>query len=853
MKNVLTLLFFLSISTLSFSQYILKGKVTNLSDEPIPGVRVFIENTTYGVITDVKGQYFIELNKAGTYPIAFRMIGFKDSTYKVIIQNKTSELNVSMASLSTELSTVDVYADKADIAKGIIKKVQDNRKQMAAQFKNYTCKTYQKTGLEKERRTFSLNSETDSSEMAKSREKMNLIESLAESSFISPNIYHEKILAYHDYSDKIENVATSSVDFTTVYAEEVAPVQTVMVNPYIFFEKIEDGDFNLYQNMINLPKISEHPITSPVGVQAFANYKFGLKDVFFENGQKIYEIQVTPRFKAAPLLSGSIFIIDQIWVIKSFNLKVNPTAMPFFRDFAVIHDYSKIEDYWVPVRREYIYTINDELHVISANTRVNHSEYQFNRDIEAKDFKNEIMHYDEYAFDRDSVFWLKSRPIQLKEKELEYIEIQKRIEARENSEPYLDSVQKAYNKVNIWEVILSGVGYKNRFRQNEFYVYPLLGSFDIFGVGGVRLRTGGYYRKTFDNTQSIKISPFIDYGTRNKDVKGRLGIDYMFDPLHFGAIDVNVGDMYDFVTTETAIINLVNRNNYVRKQYIDLAYRREIVNGLYGKIKFGYSDRRSIDGLIFSPWEDTLAAIAQLDTVSGLGNFFKDFNNPVQFERYKISFVEFRLQYRFKQKYIIRGNEKLIIGTKYPELEFLYRKGIPGLFNSEVNFDFVELKASDEINFGNYGDSKWKVLSGAFLNQKDLRFIEHKFFRGSDFTFFSNPLNSHQTLDSTLNTNHFYMQGFYVHHFNGFFLNKVPLINRLKLESIGGASFLTIPDADILHTEFFVGLEKKFKIKNQYLKAGLYYNTRLNNSTSAIFKLKFGMDYFNSFTNSWSY
>ena len=849
MKIALLILSFALGLTLH-SQYVLKGTVSNITGEPIPGVRVFIENTTYGVITDYKGSYFLELDQMKTYSIAFRMIGMKDTTQSVDIQKNTTILNMTMRQYATELSMVDVYADKTDVAKQVIKAVQNNRKKMASQFINYSCKTYQKTGLEKEKRDFRIsNAESDTLEEAPI--KMNLIESYALSKFIAPDTYHEEILGHHDYSEKTENVPATSGDITTYLNEQIVPLQTVMVNPYIFFEKIEDGDFNLYQNMLNLPKISEHPLTSPIGVQAFTNYKFALKSIFFENNTKVYEIEVIPRFKSAPLFSGSLYILDKIWVIKSFELKINPSAMPFFKDFTVIHDYEEIDSFWVPVRREYIYTINDELHVISANTRVNHSDYQFNQPFTIKDFNNELLNYQVDAFNRDSTYWASTRPIQLKTTELEYIQIQKRIEDYESSEHYLDSVDAAYNKVTFWDITLNGVGFRNRFKEQSIYINPVLEGLKFLGVGGFRYGVGGSYSKTFDNTQSIKVSPKIDYGFKNKDLKGQLGFEYTFLPLHFGSVKIEGGDVYDLITTQTSVIDLFGRNNYVRNQFIDVSHRREIINGLYGRLKFSYSDRQSIESLKLASWVDQVGQFIASDTI--LNQFYGNFNQPVEFERYKVSIIELRLQYRFKQKYIIRGNKKLIVGTEYPEIEFTYKKGIPGLFNSEVDFDFVEARVSDEINFGNYGNSKWSMTTGSFLRQVDLRFIENKFFRGSDFSWFANPLYYHQTLDSTFYTSNPYLQAFYIHHFNGFFLNKIPLINKLKFESVVGASLLSIQDISYTHAEFFIGVERKFKIKNQYFKYGFYYTGRFNTASTAIFKFKIGFDYFNSFTNSWSY
>ena len=836
MKVFLLLLAFLFASPL-YSQYILRGKVTNASKEAIPGVRVFVENTTYGVITNYKGEYFLELNAKGPYQISYKMIGLKDTTILITIAEKNTVQHVSLENYSEELETVEVSSRKIDVARQVIKAMQDNRSNMANQYDNYQTTTYLKTSLEKTIDTKIANrNEKYDSIISAGPARMNFIESYSITRFKTPNSYAEEILAQHDYAERSQNNVSASVSFD--FGNTAAPTQFFATNPYVFYEKVQDGDINLYQSMINIPKVSEHPIVSPIGFNAFLNYNFELGEIFYEGTQKIYAIKVIPKFKQAALFEGTLFIMDKLWIIKSFELKINKAAMPFFEDFTVLQDYDHVDSIWVPVRREYVYTIKEGKYVISGNTRVNHSKYAFNQAFDKKVFNNQILSYSEDAFDKDSIFWAATRPIQLKETELNYIHEQDSIDAYLKSEAYLDSIDRAYNKVTFWDVTLNGVGFRNRYKGESIYIKSLLSSAKIFGVGGFRYGSGGSYTKKFDNAHKIKLKGDFDYGFNNKDLKGSGGIEYTFLPKRFGEIEINAGDVYDLITDYNSILGTFSRGNYVQKRYFDISHRIEIVNGLYGRATLSYSDRSNITGLELSNWSDQL---------------FGELNTPVNFERYKIAMLEVQFLYRFKQKYIIKKNEKQIVGTKYPEIALTYKKGIPNLLDSEVNFDFIELKVSDEINLGNYGDSKWSALAGSFVNDASLRFIEHKFFRGSDRFFFSNPLMSHQLLDSTFNTRNPYFQGFFLHHFNGFIMNKIPLINKLKLEISTGASALIIQDISYSHAELFAGLEKKFRIKQQYFRVGAYMATRANSTDALTYQFKIGIDFFNSFTNSWTY
>lgn len=843
MRRMKFLLFALVLITasISYSQYILKGNVSDKVGAPLPGVKIYVENSTYGVITDYGGDYFLELPKKQEYRVNYTMLGMQDTAYSILIDKKLTEWNVTLIEEVTQLESVEVVTKKINVANQIIRKVRDNRKNLAYQFDNYTCDTYLKTSLKQQPRDL-LFSRSDTIDTIP--QTTSLIESLSKTTFISPNVYHEKILAHHDYSDKEPVRTGSAIDY--FMDDIIVPTQVIEADPYIFFEKVEDGDFNLYQNMINLPRVSEHPITSPLGIQAFTNYKFTLTGIFEENEQKIYEIDVDPRFNYAPLMKGTLYVIDSLWVVKSFNLSVNSSAMPFFKDFTVIQDYEQKDSNWIPVRREYIYTINEGTNYISANTRVNHSNYAFNQAITKKDLKNEISSYADDAFMKDSAYWENSRPIQLKESELVFIDEQIRIDSIKQSEHYLDSVDAEFNKVTFWDVTLNGIGFRNRFKGQEIFISPLIGGIQVIGVGGFRYRASGHYSKKFENKQRIKLTPTLDYGFRTRDLKYALKTEYTFDPLHFGSVEVEAGNLYERLTNQITAVNFVFGTQYlVQNKFFNVAHRREIVNGLYGRVKFEFADRIPLpEDTPFGPITDYFM---NSDTII---NFFPD---PPPFERYLASIFELKLQYRFKQSYIIKNNEKLIIGTEYPELEFTFRQGIPSLFNSEVNFNFVEAKVSDEITLGNYGNSKWKVIGGTFLSKQNLRVVDHQFFKRSDASFFSNPLNTHQTLDTNFHTNGLYAQAFYIHHFNGFFLNKIPLINRMGFEEVVGASFLFLDEQNYTLGEVYVGVEKKFRMFNQYFKYAFFYTANLNSETRSHLVFKFGIDFLNTFTNEWSW
>jgi hypothetical protein len=835
MKFIFSFLF-LILAVNTFSQYAIKGSIVDENGASIPGVRVAVENTTYGVPANSQGFYFLEVPAPGTYVLTFSMLSFEKRSDTIIVKDKITYHETILYEKSTELGTVEIYADKKDIAKEVIGYVIDNKKNLGRSYETYQCDTYIKTSLEKESR-FPFMGSTDTV----GKQRMNLIESYSVTHFKQNTTYHEEVIAHHDYAEKANSTVMVSVDFAN--PDNLVPNQAIEYNPYIFFEKVSDGDVDPYQNLIDLPKISSKQLVSPVAINAFVNYKYTLESVFYQDKQKIYEIKVEPRFKEGPLFSGTLFIIDSLWVIKSMDLSINPAAMDYFKEFRIIQDFENIDGNWVATRREFTYTINDGMDYVMANTRVQHSNYLFNKGYDEKLYKNSVMSFSDEAFDRDSLYWVSARPIQLKPEELRYIYEQDSIEKELNSFEHIDSLNAEYNRLTVWDFLLNGIGFRNREKAQEIYIIPLISQPQFFGFGPYRHKLGGTYSKEFKNGQEIRINGQIDYGFKYQDLKGGLSVEYTYLPKHFGSLKVSGGDIYDLVNNYESIVNTGASSNFVRKTYFAIGQRYEIVNGLYGRVSYDYSTRIAVPELARAPWLDSL---------------MKNIGSDIQakpFETYTVSIFELELLYRFKQAYIIKKGKKIVIGTEFPELKLNYKIGVPGLFGSDVNFSFLELGASDEITFGTFGNMKWNFLAGSFLgsNIADIRFIEHKFFRGSDFFFFSNPLKSLQLLDSTRHTAHPYLQAFVIHHFNGAITDKIPLINKTKIELVAGGGLLMIDDADYSHLEFYMGIERKFKIKKQLFKVSAFYVLRDNGAPSVQLNFKFGIDFYNSFTNSWSY
>lgn len=832
MKHILLYLFLFSFS-LGIKAQIVKGKVSDSQKQEIPFAKVRVQNTGYGTVANAIGNYQIELKK-GIHILVFSAPGFESKVDTVEVIDLFTELPVTLDEAVQEINEVVVtYQSKKERGKEIMKQVIDKRSYFQDLLSEYTCDTYCFSSLEKDK----LDSIKKDSIIGK--EKLNLIEWRAKTSFKKPTRFKDEFYAYNDFTDPYKSINTSSASFSVEGGEEsLAPTASQESNPYLFVTSIRDAHFSIFDNAIDAPKLTQNPIISPMAFNAFFYYNFYLEKSFLDSNEKfVYEITVKPKFDYEALFEGTLYIRDSTWEIVSYDLGINPKVLLFFKEIRIICDYKKVGEHLVPTRKEFIYDIKEGKNIINGLIRVMHESYTFKVDDSPKRFWLETSVYQEDAFDKDSSYWNSNRPFTLKDIERQFIHEQDSIINYHESDEYLRKMDSIRNKISILNVIFGGIGHVNSFKKYEISINGLISQVIPFGVGGYRHRLQVHYKKEFKNGQYITIDPDIDYGFLNKDVKGSFGGSYMYNPMNFSKIGFKVGDIYDFVSNTQNIQSTLSPSNRVRNKKAEINYSMEIFNGMYMRSSLLFSDRQSIDSLKYPSWVEV----------------FGKFQTPQSFNPYRILLLDFEFEYHFRQKYIIRKKKKIVLGSPWPVLTFHYKKGLPNIFAAQANFDFVELKIHDEIKLNSFGNAEVKFVAGGFVHKKDLRIIEHKFFRPSDQFFFSNPVNSLQLLDTALNTSNSYMQLNFIHHFNGFFLNKIWLINRLKLEETIGGSMLMIPDANFFQAELYAGLERKFRIRKSIFKVGIYAVSQANTLSKSSLNFKIGFNPYNAFADKWDY
>ncbi len=831
----------LSVST-SFAATV-EGTVFGRKSRPLPMATVYLKHSTYGVSTNAEGKFFMELN-AGTYTLVFSYLGYENLEKKITVSaNQRLKFDVRLTLADKQLDEIEIIADKTDRAKTIMKQARKKRIEYLNNIKNYTADCYVKTSVEKEsfiNDVLKKRKKEESISDYYQKENLNLIEYLAKNYYKAPDKYKEKILAYHNYSDNNEPQNSRSMTIEAdIGHHDIAPQNFMPDNPYIFYNGNAQGDFNFYRTYpAGFSSLCKQPLKSPTGTNSALNYRFVFEESFFENGHKINKIKVIPRSKLDALFYGHIYIQDSTWALISVNLSVNEAALLRYKDFNIIAHYRQTEKgIYLPDKIDINYTIKKGNHNILGNTKLACQNYKVNSTLEPKLFNREIKTFEPDAFNRDSAYWAKNRPVALKEKELQFISKTDSVSTYYASDKYLDKQDSLFNIIDFWTPFI-GIGYKNHYTGIEMHLGGLLEQIAPFGVGGYRHRLPFYIKKELPGGMLAETRQNIDYGFMNNDLKGKVGFGLTYFPKKFIRTFIEVGNSYVLINKYESIEKTFSRSNYVNEKSAGIVQSAEIINGLYAELKFLYARQVPITGIKLSEWSKRL---------------FGDLNQPVDFEPYTKTELNLELKYRIGQKYIIKKNKKYIIGDNYPEITFKYRKGIPELFGSELNFDYIEFGAAAELNLARFGLSRGQIAIGNFINKKSLRPLEYHYFRSSDRFFFSDPLMSFQLLSESLTTSGTFIQTGYIHHFNGIILNKIPLNRIFKFSLAGGGGTLNIPEQNFYHVEIFSGLERNFHIKKQLLRFGIYGVTSDNTFSNLDVSLKFGFSFWEPFSKKWDY
>ncbi|MGB0430321.1 MAG: DUF5686 and carboxypeptidase regulatory-like domain-containing protein [Bacteroidia bacterium] len=850
MNKLLVILSLCALPILSKAHQI-RGYVFNEQSEAFPGVSIYIENSTYGVVTNAKGEFLFDL-KQGNYTLIFRHLGYKTQKLNITVPNN-SKIEVEMQADVTELDEVAISAKGKDPAYALMANAIKKRSYYYNQIKSYKANAYVKASLQKEEINRERDSITNKRIKYTTTAKMNFVEKYATLSTQLPNKIKEEIIAYKNYSDQADYVPTGSslANYGFYFGEtenyDVADIPDA--NPLLFGLFPLEVDLNIYQTHISIGELNEMPYISPLHPLATASYKFKLIESFRENEQVIFKIEIIPRRPADVLFSGHIYLVDELWAVKSVNFKLPKQTLSIYKDFQYVQNYQLINDsFWMCMREEFFYESDEEDITFMGNTVTHYSNYEINTRFKDNHFRGDISTMASKAQNNATTLLADFRPITLKEEEVEFIKAQDSIAIAHSSPTYYMELDSSYNETGLMDVLLWGVRKQNSQKGSYLYVLPVVDQLRLFQPGGYRHAIGFSYNKFFKETgRQFDTYQQIDYGPLNQDLRGHFKGAYTFNNFNFSKLHAGFGSEYELMNQNPSVVANLSPGNYSLTNHLTFGYDREYINGFFVNTEMRYANHNPITDLELPPFTDSLILGMQSFFEDGLSTFFE----PIYFEPYTKLTFDTDIAIRFRQQYRSTPVRKMILGSKYPKVNINFRIGIPSILGSVSNFGFVQARVHDKVKMGSFGYSQYNVTVGGFLWNNAIQLVDEKFFIGGDLVWFTNPMRGQQLLGHSLHTTKPFFDYHYRHSFDGSLFNKVPLFRALRLGVTVGTNGLYLADNNFAHIETYYGIEKKFRIFTELMKVGVYMVNGANSDTPFATGFRLGLAAYNPVTKRW--
>lgn len=802
MRYFYFLLFFLCSFT-SLAQGI-KGTVYTPAGEPLPFATIYIKALETGSSTNEQGKYEVAL-PTGNYELVFQHLGYTSVLKNVQVQNGYITLDVTLPDQVIQLKEVEVNARAEDPAYTIIRKAIAKSKFHRLQVQRYQAKVYIKGAGRVKDVPFFL-------ERAMKKEGVDsstvfLTESVSEVTFEQPNTLKEKVISIRAVGEENNTSPNGFINGSFYDPELVGVVSPLSPRAFAYYKFQFAGSFMDRNYEVNKIRV----IPRSKGDDVFSGYIYIIDDLWsihslhmvtYKQGFKIEVRQMDAPIQETVWMpvshhidvSGKIFGIDleykYLATVSDYDITLNPDLQV---DLVVVDEKIEKELAAVLEKEEQLdksknNDAGDSLHVFKDQQRLTRKELRqtlkaYEKELEKLDeapdvVENRSMDVDSTAYQQDSSYWDTIRPVPLSEMEqksyqkLDSMAVVEKQEQEASAEEEKTGTSRARKNVGLGKVIFGTTFPLGKHTSLE-YKSPL-SELNFNTIEGYQF-TVPLVLRTRLLEKSLQIAPTARYAFARDKLTGKLAIHYPLgeNQLHLEGgryvSQFNARDpIHPFLNTFTTLLYEQNYIKLYEKDYVQVALRRKVSDKLRLDADLSWATRRQLFNNTSHSWRDRDRAYTP--------------NAPANLELEDTSFptheaVTFsvRGEYQPFLKYKIRNEEKSIVNPSSPSFRFTYRKGIPELLNSQVNYDAVEIGVQHQFEIGIRGRLDYNIYAGSFLNNQQLYFMDFQHFMGNRTVIqMVDPVGSFRLLDYYLySTSEQYLASHFYYQFRKFLFTQI--------------------------------------------------------------------------------
>lgn len=744
----------LPITALYAQSTVVSGTVVDAATlEPLTFVNVSFQNTNIGTATDLDGRFELGAEQMfSTLLISY--IGYQDQLIEIKIKEQ-QQLQIALIANATELEMITIkakkqrYSKKNNPAVDLMRKVIRHKKQSGLNSQAfYQYDLHEKVELD-------VNHLNKKWKEKKLFQAFDLVWNYVDSSDqqqppLLPILLREKIgTVYHR-----SNPNTTK---THIHAYKLSKFNKSM--PYNNVNTTINAlyqDIDIYENNIILLR---NQFLSPLAPLAIDFYRFYIIDTVEILQQSAIHLSFIPKNQANFGFTGDLYISndDSYQVLKVEMGIFGNLNLNFVRDIKIEQEFQSIDSAFVLKKNKVAidYALTEEGVGMYGIKTVFYDHYHFKSPTDSTVFagvEKEIVAAD--AEEKNNDYWINHRLESLSDKEAGIYEMVDTLKTI----PKFRRFQKISNLLVTGYIPVGKI---------DVGPYATIGSFN--SVEGFRLKLGGETNLNF--SKKLLLQAYMAYGFRDRAYKyaayGYYSFhdNYLNNPRHY--LHLSYAKETGFPGLEQRFIN---ENNFLLSfkwgatdymlfsNTFQVGYVKETGAFTY-ELSFTNTLRRPYGQLTFS-------------------HFTNDTSNQVA--GVTSSEVGFNFRFAPNQQFLVRGKYRYPIYNKYPIFIAKYDLGVKNILGGQYSYHRLTASIFKRLELSILGHTNVEITAGQIFGHIPY-ILTHIPLANQTYAYRTNAYNLMSFIefasDRYLNIN-------FRHYFKGFFLNKIPLLKKLKAREI---------------------------------------------------------------------
>lgn len=521
-------------------------------------------------------------------------------------------------------------------------------------------------------------------------------------------------------------------------------------------------NYNFYQSTL---VVMDKGIISPIAESAMALYNYNLVHVDKSGPRRVFQIYCEPRNPKDLAFKGFVWIEDTTGALVKLSLELNNTAnLNYIEKLRITQEYIPTNNgaYFCNNARAVVdaMEVNTKAAGIVATSTVTARKINVETEHPPKFFESRVTMLPG-ALNRPDSFWEGNRHIPMNPEETRIA----------NKIDTLINLPRVRTYVDLVNFLVDG--YKN-YGKLDLGPYYSLVSYNQ--MEGLRLRMG--FRTSYKLSRNWLIDGFLAYGLKDERWKYSLKADRILNRKRWTKLGVlyrrdveqiGITDNENYSTGLFTAFNLLGSNNLNFNTDMRVMFGTDLRNGLRFNLTLGnrhyeFSQVGNYNFAYYPNYRDR-------------SYYSQEFTNTT---------VNVSVRYAPRFYFLQNDNRRVTFTGIGPEWYGTWIQGFKGVLNSEFNYSRVILGLNYNKVWGLIGRTNTNIEGSRVFGILPYPLLT-VYVGNQSFVYNTGAYNQMRIFEFI--TDRSISLGL-EHHFNGFFMNRVPLIKKLKWREIVGTKLI---------------------------------------------------------------